>query len=151
MTLTDSASLQWGARLMCIGLREGRQVAQINPEPAYDHRLAERVIVYLQTRDPALFPFTARFDADRRRAFVRDLREALSDLTDSGSARKTSASGFIMKDHRLHEVIQEWAAANGGWPRGADPSVAVTSLGSVTDVDENPEPLKEDTGWRRRR
>ncbi|MEA2583826.1 MAG: hypothetical protein QOF33_1911, partial [Thermomicrobiales bacterium] len=58
-------------------------MAQISPEPAYDHRLAERVVVYLQTRDPQLFPFTARFDAARRRAFVRDLREALSDLTDS--------------------------------------------------------------------
>jgi len=133
------------------GLREGQNVAQLRPELAYDHRLAERVIVYLQTRDPALFPFTARFDTARRRAFVRDLREALSDLTDSGSARKTSASGFIMNDQRIHDVIREWAAANGDWPRGADPSVAVTSLGSVTEVDENPNPKKEDTGWRRRK
>jgi hypothetical protein len=109
----------------------GATVAQFNPEPAYDHRLAERVIVYLQTRDPQLFPFAARFDAERRKAFVRDLREALSDLQDSGSARKTSASGFIMKDRRLHDVVREWAAANGDWPIGADPRNPVTALGSV--------------------
>jgi hypothetical protein len=126
-------------------------VAQLRPEPAYDHRLAERVVVYLQTRDPALFPFTARFDAARRRAFVRDLREALSDLTDSGSARKTAASGFIMKDRRLHEVVREWAAANGGWPRGADPRTAVTSLGAVSPVDETPESTTDEPNDRRRR
>jgi hypothetical protein len=126
-------------------------VAQLSPEPAYDHRLAERVIVYLQTRDPALFPFTARFDAARRRSFVNDLREALADLTDSGSARKTSASGFIMKDRRLHDVVREWAAANGGWPRGADPRVAVTSLGAVTPVDEAPETATDEPNDRRRR
>jgi len=120
-------------------------VAQISPEPAYDHRLAERVVVYLQTRDPALFPFTARFDTARRRAFVHDLREALGDLTDSGSARKTAASGFIMKDRRLHEVVREWAAANGGWPRGADPRVPVTSLGAVTLADEPPAATGEGT------
>jgi hypothetical protein len=114
-------------------------VAQIRPEPAYDHRLTERVIAYLQTRDPALFPFTAHFDAARRRAFVRDLREALGDLLDSGSARKTSAAGFIMTDRRLHEVVQEWAAAGGGWPEGADPTNPVTALGSVLpSVDERP-------------
>jgi hypothetical protein len=124
-------------------------VAQLSPEPAYDHRLAERIVVYLQTRDPALFPFTARFDAARRRAFVHDLREALSDLTDSGSARKTSSSGFMMKDRRLHDVIREWAAANGGWPRGADPRTAVTSLGAVSLSDEAPE-LALDEGKDRR-
>jgi hypothetical protein len=119
-------------------------VAQISPEPAYDHRLAERVVVYLQTRDPHIFPFTARFDAARRRAFVRDLREALSDLTDSGSARKTAAAGFIMKDRRLHEVVREWAAANGGWPSGADPRNPVTALGAVSPVDEAPEGATEE-------
>jgi len=94
-------------------------VAQFNPDPAYDHRLAERVVVYLQTKDPALFPFTADFDDERRRAFIRDLREALADLQDSGSARKTSASGFIMNDRRLHETVAEWAAADGDWPLSA--------------------------------
>jgi hypothetical protein len=104
---------------------------QLSPGPAYDHKLAERVVVYLQTKDPALFPFTARFDGARQQAFIRDLREALSDLQDSGSARKTSASGFIMRDQRLHDVVAEWSAADGGWPRGADPRVAETSLGSI--------------------
>ena len=113
-------------------------MAQIDPEPVYDHRLAERVVEYLQTRDPVLFPFTRRFDAEQRRAFVRDLREALADLTDSGSARKTSATGFIMSDARIHQVVREWAAARGAWPRGADPRVAVTSLGAVADEDEGP-------------
>ena len=97
-----------------------------------------RVIAYLQTKDPRLFPFTARFDAERRRAFVRDLREGLAELTDSGSARKTSASGFIMSDARLHQIVRKWAAANGGWPRGADPRNPVTSLGAVSEEDEGP-------------
>ncbi len=114
-------------------------MAQFSPEPAYDHRLAERVVIYLQTRDPQLFPFTARFDAARRRAFVRDLREALGDLSDSGSARKTAATGFIMKDRRLQEVVREWAAANGGWPQGADPRNPATALGAISPDDETRE------------
>lgn len=126
-------------------------MAQLSPEPAYDHRLAERVVVYLQTRDPALFPFTARFDAERRRAFVHDLREALSDLTDSGSARKTSASGFIMKDRRLRDVVREWAAANGGWPRGSDARVPTTSLGASFPVDEPPDSVIDEHDARGRR
>lgn len=127
-------------------------MAQLTPEPAYDHRLAERVVAYLQTRDPALFPFTARFDAARRRAFVHDLREALADLTDSGSARKTSAAGFIVRDRRLHDVVREWAAANGGWPRGADPRTPVTALGAASPVDEPPvAALEEGRGRRHRR
>jgi hypothetical protein len=108
-------------------------VAQIDPRPNYDHRLAERVVVYLQTQDPRLFPFTARFDDERRRAFVRDLREGLAELTDSGSARKTSASGFVMSDARLHQIVREWEAANGDWPRGADPRARITALGSVKE------------------
>ena len=113
-------------------------MAQIDPDPNYDHRLAERVVVYLQTKDPRLFPFTARFDAERRRAFIRDLREGLAEITDSGSKRATSATGFVMNDSRLHEIVREWAAANGGWPRGADPRNPVTALGSTTDEDEGP-------------
>ena len=113
-------------------------MAQIDPEPNYDHRLAERVVAYLQTKDARLFPFTARFDAERRRAFVRDLREGLAEITDSGSARKTSATGFVMNDSRLHQIVREWAAAHGGWPRGADPRVRVTTLGSVSEADEGP-------------
>jgi hypothetical protein len=113
-------------------------VAQFNVDPTYDHDLAERVVEYLQTRDARLFPFAARFDDERRRAFVRDLREGLADLTDSGSARKTSSTGFMMKDTRLHLIVREWAAAGGGWPRGADPRVAVTALGAVSPEDEGP-------------
>ena len=113
-------------------------MAQFNVDPTYDHDLAERVIEYLQTRDERLFPFTTRFDAERRRAFVRDLREGLAELTDSGSARKTAATGYVMKDTRLHQIVREWAAAGGGWPRGADPRNPVTALGSVTEEDEGP-------------
>ncbi len=113
-------------------------MAQINPDPAYDHDLAERVIAYLQLGDSRLFPFTARFDAEQRRAFTRDLREGLSDLTESGSARKTSATGFVMRDRRLHQIVQEWAAARGGWPRGTDPRNPATALGAVSDEDEGP-------------
>ena len=113
-------------------------MAQFMVEPNYDHNLAERVIAYLQTRDPRHFPFTARFDDERRRAFVRDLREGLAELTDSGSARKTSATGYIMSDDRLHRIVREWAAAGGGWPRGADPRNPMTSLGSVSPEDQGP-------------
>lgn len=118
----------------CLG---GERVAQFNPGPAYDHDLAERAIAYLQTRDSEAFPFTASFDAARQRAFMRDLREGLSDLTDSGSARKTSASGFIMRDRRLREIVSEWAAAGGGWPRGADPRNPDTALGSIGVEDDD--------------
>jgi len=109
---------------------------QLQADPTYDHRLAERIIVYLQTRDSALFPFTERFDAEQQKAFVHDLREALADLQDSGSARKTSAAGFMMSDQRLHDVVWEWAAANGDWPLGADPRATETSLGSVGRNDD---------------
>jgi hypothetical protein len=123
---------------------------QIKPGPAYDHRLAERVVVYLQTNDAALFPFTAAFDDARRRAFRRDLREALADLQDSGSARKTSAAGFLMRDQRLHDVVNEWAEAGGDWPLGADPRVPDTSLGSVNREDERPSLLPQEPPRRRR-
>lgn len=104
---------------------------QIYPGQAYDHDLAAHIIEFLQTRDPQLFPFVSSFDDERMKAFVHDLREALADLTDSGSARKTSSSGFMMRDRRLHEVVGEWAAADGDWPNGTRASVATTSLGSV--------------------
>lgn len=111
-------------------------MAQFHPGPAYDHRLAERVVVFLQTRSRDLFPFTAGFDEAQMKAFMRDLREGLSDLQDSGSARKTSASGFVMRDRRLKDVIAEWSQAGGAWPAGADPRDPATSLGSSTDDDE---------------
>jgi hypothetical protein len=93
------------------------------------------VVVFLQTRDPAIFPFTQQFDDARHRAFAHDLREALADLQDSGSARKTAATGYIMRDRRLREVIEEWAAAAGSWPEGADPRDAETALGASSDID----------------
>jgi hypothetical protein len=96
-------------------------VAQIYPDPIYDHRLVEWATYYLQTRDPSFFPFARNFDADQRRAFVHALRVGLADLQDSGSARKTSATGYIMSDTLLHAVVQEWAAAGGNWPPSADP------------------------------
>lgn len=113
-------------------------MAQIDPDPNYDHRLAERVVAYLQLRDPLLFPFTARFDPEQTRAFVRDLREGLAEITDSGSARKTSATGFLMNDGRLHDIVREWAAASGAWPAGTNPRDAVTALGAVSEVDTAP-------------
>lgn len=123
---------------------------QLKPGPAYDHRLAERVVVYLQTKDSDLFPFTKRFDDARHKAFKRDLREALADLQDSGSARKTSAAGFIMRDQRLHDVVEEWAAADGDWPLGSDPRVPDTALGSIGRDDARPDLLPPDPPRRRR-
>lgn len=111
---------------------------QIDPEPLYHHGLVERVIAYLQTRDPELFPFAARFDEAREKAFVNDLRMGLSDITDSGSKRGTSASGFITSDDRLIEIVEDWAAANGGWPLGQDPTNA-DGPGGAAPFD--PEPL----------
>jgi hypothetical protein len=110
-------------------------VAQIDPDPNYDHQLAERVVAFLHTRDPRLFPFTVRFDAAQQRAFAHDLREGLAEITDSGSARKTAATGFLMSDGRLHDIVREWAAARGGWPEGSDPRDPVTALGSVAGGD----------------
>jgi hypothetical protein len=103
-------------------------VAQTDPAPAFDPALVERVIAYLQTRDARLFPFTSGFDDARHKAFVSDLRVGLSDLTESGAKRGTSASGFLVSDRRLHEIVGEWAAARGDWPEGSDPSDAITSL-----------------------
>jgi hypothetical protein len=116
-------------------------VAQIDPEPNYDHRLAERIVAYLQTKDARLFPFAAHFTPEQRLAFDRDLREALADLQDSGSARKTSATGFIMNDARLRRTIDEWSAAGGGWPVGSDPREPVTSLGASSPIDEKRDSL----------
>ena len=97
-------------------------MAQLDPGPNYDHRLVEWVTLYLQTRDSRIFPFTERFDEARQAAFVHDLRVALSELQDSGSARKTSATGFIMNDSTLHGIVRAWAAAGGGWPDTSSPT-----------------------------
>lgn len=111
-------------------------MAQLDPEPTYDHRLAERVITYLQTNDWRLFPFSQGFDDARQRAFSRDLREGLAEVTPTRGKRGTSATGFPVSDRRLLEIVQEWAVAKGGWPTGADPRNPVTSLGSVSPEDD---------------
>ena len=91
-------------------------MAQIDPYPPYYDDLVDRVVEYLQTRDSRLFPFTAVFDADQQAAFVRDLREGLSGITIGGSARKTSATGYVASDRALRRVLAEWSSADGGWP-----------------------------------
>ena len=113
-------------------------MAQIFPEERYNDVLMDRVVRYLQTRDPRWFPFTVAFDEHQRAAFVRDLREALSSITDSGSARKSAATGFITSDEILRRVVDEWAMAGGGWPEGSFPQDAVTALGSSTPTDSPP-------------
>lgn len=110
-------------------------MAQIDPENRYSDWLVERVVEYLQTRDPAIFPFAAAFDTHREKAFVRDLREGLGKVNDSGSARKTAATGFIASDRDLRRVVEEWANAGGDWPEGSFPEEAVTALGSSTEAD----------------
>jgi hypothetical protein len=111
--------------------QQGRSKVQKDPEPAYNFRLVERVVEYLQTRDASLFPFTIPFDDAREKAFVRDLREGLSDLVDSGSARKTSATGFILSDRRLREIVRIWAAAGGDWPAASDPAALDSPLAAL--------------------
>lgn len=106
-------------------------MAQLDPAPAFDQQLVERVIYYLQTHDVRLFPFAANFDPDKQEAFVRDLRTGLSDLTESGSKRGTSAAGFLVSDRRLIDIVAEWTAANGEWPEGANARDEDTSLTAV--------------------
>ena len=113
---------------------------QIDPQPLYNDRLVERVIAYLQTKDPSIFPFTARFDEERQKAFIYDLRMGLSDITESGSKRGTSAAWFITSDKRLIAVINDWAAAGGGWPSTQDPTNAYGFAG-VAPFDAEPEPV----------
>lgn len=109
-------------------------MAQFTPDPNYDQRLPDRAIAFLQTRDRRLFPFTTSFTPEQEKAFVQDLRMGLADLTDSGSARKTSAVGFIMRDQSLKRIVLEWAAANGGWPAGVDPENRASHLQAVGDA-----------------
>jgi len=83
-------------------------VAQLDSRVAYNYYLVERVIRYLQTKDATIFPFTEAITPEQRRAFQRDLRDGLAELQDSGSARKTSAVGYIMSDDHLRDVIEAW-------------------------------------------
>lgn len=111
-------------------------MAQITPPRSYHQELTKRVIDFLQTGDPRLFPFVQHMDNIRLAAFKRDLREGLGEVLDSGSARKTSATGRIVSDRRLIEIIEEWRAAGGGWPAGADPDALDTALAALEDVDD---------------
>ena len=116
-------------------------MVQFAPEPNYDHGLVRRVVEFLQTKDARLFPFTRSFDAQKHRAFQRDLREGLAEITDSGSARKTSAAGFIMSDARLRQIVYEWAEAGGDWPSGSMPSNRTSSLGPLGPDDPRRVPV----------
>jgi hypothetical protein len=113
-------------------------VAQIDPQQRFHDWLMNSVVRFLQTRDRRIFPFTANFDDHQLAAFVRDLREGLSEVTDGGSARKTSATGFITSDQVLRRIIDEWSEANGAWPEGSFPQDPVTALGSSSPVDSPP-------------
>lgn len=90
-------------------------------DPPINDRLITLVTNYLHTLDAQYFPFAAEFDDDRRRAFVRDLRIGLSDLTETGSKRGTASTGYIASDKRLQAIVRDWADAEGGWPKGQDP------------------------------
>ena len=116
-------------------------MAQIDPEQRFRDWLLDRVVRFLQTRDRRIFPFTENFDEHQLAAFVRDLREGLSDVTHGGSARKTSATGFITSDQVLRRIIDEWSRANGDWPEGAFPQDPATALGSSSPVDSPPPPV----------
>ena len=116
-------------------------MAQIDPEQRFHDWLMESIVRFLQTRDRRIFPFTANFDEHQIAAFVRDLREGLSEVTQGGSARKTSATGFITSDQILRRIIDEWSGANGDWPEGSFPQDPVTALGSSTPADSPPAPV----------
>jgi len=113
-------------------------VAQIDPQQRFHDWLLNSVVRFLQTRDSRIFPFTANFDEHQLAAFVRDLREGLSEVTHGGSARKTSATGFVTSDRNLRRIIEEWSEANGDWPEGSFPQDPVTALGSSSPVDSPP-------------
>ena len=91
-------------------------MAQITPPRSYHQELTKRVIDFLQTGDPRLFPFVQHMDNIRLAAFKRDLREGLGEVLDSGSARKTSATGRIVSDRRrsilkYEETLADWRSA----------------------------------------
>lgn len=94
----------------------------LHAEAPINSRLIQLAIDYLHTRDPQYFPFAAEFDDARREAFVRDLRIGLSDINESGAKRGTSSTGFITSDKRLQEIVREWAEAEGGLPKGQEPT-----------------------------
>lgn len=109
----------------------------LESSPLINDRLIEYVTEYLQTLDPTYFPFAAGFSDEQRAAFIRDLRIGLSDLTESGSKRGTSSTGYITSDKRLRQLVQVWAAADGGWPLEQDPRnpLGVASVAPVEMAD----------------
>lgn len=94
----------------------------LHSEPLVNVPLITAVTDYLQSYDTSVFQFAAKFDDEKRAAFVRDLRIGLSDLTESGSKRGTSSVGYITSDKRLQTIVNEWAEADGGWPKSHDPA-----------------------------
>ena len=105
-------------------------------DPLIHENLIEYVTNYLQTLDPAYFPFSANFDDEQRNAFVRDLRIGLSDLQESGSKRGTASVGYITSDKRLRAVVADWADADGGWPSGQNPRNAYGVAGAARFNDD---------------
>ena len=67
--------------------------------PLIDKRLIDIATDYLQTLDPAYFPFAANFDAEKQAAFVRDLR--------IGLRRRRRQRGFrlrlLLRRRRRHD------------------------------------------------
>ncbi|MGC4107490.1 MAG: hypothetical protein QM753_14300 [Thermomicrobiales bacterium] len=114
-------------------------MVQRAPAPTFDQYMVDRVILFLQTRDTTIFPFSRNFDDARMTAFVRDLRDGLADLSDSGSKRGTSSTGFPMNDWRLRRILDEWASAAGGWPAGTQEA----SINSALGLPDDPEPLED--------
>ncbi|MGB3330831.1 MAG: hypothetical protein WBA46_17845 [Thermomicrobiales bacterium] len=115
-------------------------MVQRAPMPTFDQYMVDRVILFLQTRDVEIFPFTRGFDDAKMTAFVRDLRDGLADLPDSGSKRGTSSTGFPMNDWRLRGILDEWASAGGGWPAGTQEDALNSALG----IPDDPKPLEDD-------
>lgn len=104
--------------------------------PSIDENIIQHVTAYLQTLDSRYFPFAAAFDAERQKAFVRDLRIGLSDLQESGSKRGTSSVGYPTSDQRLRQIIADWTEADGGWPTGQDPKNAYGVAGAASFNDD---------------
>ncbi|MGC4190818.1 MAG: hypothetical protein QM589_06605 [Thermomicrobiales bacterium] len=115
-------------------------MVQRAPVPTFDQYMVDRVILFLQTRDREIFPFTRNFDDAKMTAFVRDLRDGLADLSDSGSKRGTSSTGFPMNDWRLRNILDEWAQAGGDWPQGTE----AASYNSVLGLPDVPQPLEDE-------
>ena len=116
-------------------------MAQIDPEQRFHDWLMDRVVRFLQTRDRRIFPFTANFDEHQLAAFVRDLREGLSEVTQAAAPARPRQRGSSRAIRVLRRIIDEWSEANGDWPEGSFPQDPVTALGSSSPVDSPPVPV----------